>query len=113
MREFRSKAGHGAGAKRSQLRPRRRPAGRTRNEANFAPSPGSFSISDTPPGIGGGTVSKRRSTLDDLWTIPVEACAIVGVIPRPAATERVLMATIPQRIASAFAVLCGRYGDVT
>src|SRR4051794_2991579 len=59
------------------------------------------------------TVSKRRSTLDDLWTIPVEACAIVGVIPRPAATERVLMATIPQRIASAFAVLCGRYGDVT
>ena len=23
------------------------------------------------------------------------------------------MATIPQRIASAFAVLCGRYGDVT
>ncbi len=27
--------------------------------------------------------------------------------------ERVPMPTIPQRIASAFAVLCGRYGDVT
>ena len=47
------------------------------------------------------------------WTIRVEACAIVGVIPRSAATERVPMPTIPQRIASAFAVLCGRYGDVT
>ena len=30
-----------------------------------------------------------------------------------ASTERVVMSTIPQRIASAFAVLCGRYGDVT
>src|SRR5512143_2380275 len=28
-------------------------------------------------------------------------------------TERVPMPTIPQRIASAFAVFCGRYGDVT
>jgi hypothetical protein len=30
-----------------------------------------------------------------------------------ASTERVSMPTIPQRIASAFAVLCGQYGDVT
>ena len=62
---------------------------------------------------GGGTISKRPSSRGDPWTIPVEACAIVGVIPRSAATERVPMPTIPQRIASAFAVLCGRYGDVT
>jgi hypothetical protein len=27
--------------------------------------------------------------------------------------ERVLMPTMPQRIASAFAVFCGRYGDIT
>jgi hypothetical protein len=37
----------------------------------------------------------------------------VGVIPRSASTERVPMPTIPQRIASAFAVFCGRYGHVT
>jgi hypothetical protein len=30
-----------------------------------------------------------------------------------ASTERVFMPTIPQRIASAFAVFCGRYGDVS
>ena len=30
-----------------------------------------------------------------------------------ASTERVPMPTIPQRVASAFAVLCGQYGDVT
>jgi hypothetical protein len=30
-----------------------------------------------------------------------------------ASTERVPMPTIPQRISSALAVLCGRYGDVT
>ena len=30
-----------------------------------------------------------------------------------ASTERVPMPTIPQRIASAFAVLCGQYGEVT
>src|SRR5512144_3207952 len=60
-----------------------------------------------------GTFSKRASTRGRLWTIPVGICAIVGVLPRLAATERVPMSTIPQRIASAFAVLCGRYGDVT
>src|ERR1044071_10161835 len=32
---------------------------------------------------------------------------------RPALIEPPVMPTIPQRIASAFAVLCGRYGDVT
>jgi hypothetical protein len=37
----------------------------------------------------------------------------VGVIPRSASTECVLMSTIPQRVASAFAVLCGQYGDLT
>src|SRR5882762_9118054 len=47
------------------------------------------------------------------WTIPVGACAIVVVPPRSASTERVPMPTIPQRVASAFAVLCGHYGDVT
>jgi hypothetical protein len=36
-----------------------------------------------------------------------------GGCPRPALIERPVMPTIPQRIASAFAVLCGRYGDVT
>src|SRR5947209_2322057 len=47
------------------------------------------------------------------WTISIGTCAIVGVSPRLAATERVPMATIPQRIASASAVLRGRYGDVS
>src|SRR5438445_3945795 len=47
------------------------------------------------------------------WTIPVGTCAIAVVIPRSTSTKRVPMPTIPQRIASAFAVLCGRYGDVT
>ena len=37
----------------------------------------------------------------------------MGVIPRSASTECDPMPTIPQRVASAFAVLCGRYGDVT
>ena len=32
---------------------------------------------------------------------------------KPGSIELPVMATIPQRIASAFAVLCGRYGDVT
>src|SRR5512142_935776 len=36
-----------------------------------------------------------------------------GGCTRPALIERPAMPTIPQRIASAFAVLCGRYGDVT
>jgi uncharacterized coiled-coil protein SlyX len=47
------------------------------------------------------------------WTISIGTCAIVGVFPGLAATERVPMPTIPQRIASAFAVLCGQYGDVS
>jgi hypothetical protein len=47
------------------------------------------------------------------WTIPVGRCAIVGVIPGLTATERLPVPTIPQRIAGAFAVLCGQYGDVT
>jgi hypothetical protein len=37
----------------------------------------------------------------------------VGVIPGLTATERLPVPTIPQRIASAFAVLCGPYGEVT
>src|SRR4051812_42906258 len=36
-----------------------------------------------------------------------------GGCTRPALIERPAMPTIPQRIAGAFAVLCGRYGDVT
>jgi hypothetical protein len=35
------------------------------------------------------------------------------MIPRLTSTEQVPRPTIPQRIASAFAVLCGRHGDVT
>jgi hypothetical protein len=36
-----------------------------------------------------------------------------GGCTKPALIELPVMPTIPQRIASAFAVLCGRYGDVT
>jgi hypothetical protein len=36
-----------------------------------------------------------------------------GGCTRPTLIELLAMPTIPQRIASAFAVLCGRYGDVT
>ena len=36
-----------------------------------------------------------------------------GGYTRPGLIELPAMPTIPQRIASAFAVLCGRYGDVT
>ena len=36
-----------------------------------------------------------------------------GGCTRLALSERPVMPTIPQRITSAFAVLCGRYGDVT
>jgi TolA-binding protein len=36
-----------------------------------------------------------------------------GGCTRPALIERPVMPTIPQGIASAFAVLCGRYGDIT
>ena len=60
-----------------------------------------------------GTFSKPAFDGCSPWTILVGTCAIVGVIPRSASTERVPMPTIPQRIASAFAVLCGQYGDVT
>jgi hypothetical protein len=60
-----------------------------------------------------GTIPKRPFVWASWWTIPVGTCAIVGVIPGSASTERVPMPTIPQRIASAFAVLCGQYGDVT
>src|SRR4051795_13347309 len=60
-----------------------------------------------------GTFSKPSSADGSGWTIPVGTCAIVGVIPRSASTERAFMPTIPQRISGAFAVLCGQYGDVT
>src|SRR6185436_12121200 len=60
-----------------------------------------------------GSFSMRSAAGGCPWTIPVVTCAIVGVIPRSASTEPASMPTIPQRVASAFAVLCGRYGDVT
>ena len=60
-----------------------------------------------------GTISNRPIARGYRWTIPVGRCAIVGVFPGSAPTERVTMPTIQQRVASAFAVLCGRYGDVT
>ena len=43
---------------------------------------------------------------------PQNVCTRSGCT-RPALNERPVMPTIPQCIASAFAVLCGRYGDVT
>src|SRR4051812_23423436 len=60
-----------------------------------------------------GTFSKSPSAGGSRWTISIGTCAIVGDLLELASTERVLMPTIPQRIASAFAVLCGRYGDVS
>src|SRR3954447_12670870 len=60
-----------------------------------------------------GTFSKSPSAGGTRWTISIGTCAIVGVLPGSAPTERVPMPTIPQRIASAFAVFCGRYGDVS
>src|SRR3954471_24982348 len=66
-----------------------------------------------PPPLKGGTFSKPSSAGGRRWTISIGTCAIVGVFPGSAATERVPMPTIPQRIASTFAVLFGRYGDVS
>src|SRR3954463_2002213 len=60
-----------------------------------------------------GTFSKPSSAGGRRWTISIGTCAIVGVFPGLAATERVFMSTIPQRIATTFAVLFGRYGDVS
>jgi len=48
-----------------------------------------------------------------LWTIPVGTCSIVGESTPIGIDGGSPMSTIAQRIASAFVVLCGRYGDVT
>ena len=48
-----------------------------------------------------------------LWTIPREMCSIVGELTPISIDGGSPMSTITQRIASAFVVLCGRYGDVT
>ena len=48
-----------------------------------------------------------------LWTIPLEMCSIVGELTPISIDGGSPMSTITQRIASAFVVLCGRYGDVT
>ena len=48
-----------------------------------------------------------------LWTIPLETCSIVGELTPISIDGGSPMSTITQRIASAFVVLCGRYGDVT
>ena len=48
-----------------------------------------------------------------LWTIPLETCSIVGELIPIGIDGGSPMSTITQRIASAFVVLCGRYGDVT
>ena len=45
-----------------------------------------------------GTFSKPPSAGGRRWTISIGTCAIVGVFPELAATERVFMPTIPQRI---------------
>src|SRR5512147_1514752 len=62
---------------------------------------------------GSGSFSKAPSPRCSPWTIPVGKCAIVGRLSRVVSRERIPMPTISQRIASAFAVLCGPYGDVT
>ena len=48
-----------------------------------------------------------------LWTILLEMCSIVGELTPISIDGGSPMSTITQRIASAFVVLCGRYGDVT
>src|SRR5208282_4061190 len=48
-----------------------------------------------------------------LWTIPLETCSIVGELTPIGIDGGSPMSAITQRIASAFVVLCGRYGDVT
>ena len=48
-----------------------------------------------------------------LWTIPLGMCSIVGELTPISIDGGSPMSTITQRIASAFVVLCGRYGDVT
>ena len=48
-----------------------------------------------------------------LWTISLEMCSIVGELTPIGIDGGSPMSTITQRIASAFVVLCGRYGDVT
>jgi len=60
-----------------------------------------------------GAISRRPFVWGSRRIIPVGTCAIVGAIPCLASTERASMPTIPRRIARAFAVLCGQYGDVT
>ena len=69
------------------------------------------------PGVGGGPSlglsRKRVLTGGSRWTIPRRTCAIVGVSPGSAPRECPAMPTIPQRSASAFTTLFGRYGDIT
>ena len=48
-----------------------------------------------------------------LWTISIETCSIVCELTPISIDGGSPMSTITQRIASAFVVLCGRYGDVT
>src|SRR5512135_14454 len=64
-------------------------------------------------GIGTGTFSRVGLSGGSLWTIPLETCSIVGELTPIGSDGGSPMSTITQRIASTFAVLCGRYGDVT
>ena len=58
------------------------------------------------------SISKWPPAWGSPWNIAGGKSAIVDVIPRSGSTEPVPMPTIPRRIASAFAVHCGHYGDV-
>lgn len=60
-----------------------------------------------------GTFSRGGLSGGSLWTIPLETCSIVGELNPIGIDGGSPMSTITQRIASAFVVLCGRYGDVT
>ncbi len=59
------------------------------------------------------TFSKPVSSWGCQWTIRVGAGKIVGGSPIGLDGASSSMPTIPQRVSSAFVVLCGQYGDVT
>ena len=76
---------------------------------------------DRPSVLDAGRLMRPRQGLSQeggfpggsLWTIPLEMCSIVGELTPISIDGGSPMSTITQRIASAFVVLCGRYGDVT
>ena len=69
-----------------------------------------FAIDDSPTK---GLSQEGGFPGGSLWTISLEMCSIVGELTPISIDGGSPMSTITQRIASAFVVLCGRYGDVT